>query len=1557
MEYFDDLILGLSSHWGQKLRSILIDSTGSHPSSWNIGQQVEAFGQVFAIDDGIWCTPAFFQPFKGVDTLKFDKSFQLVDEIKSSQFPIGSWIGFNNVEVKQINEENIKLNAGIASNIWILSERLTGFPINFTNVFCGAFCGWERSIQWLQAKRLIHVQRTISIDICEQTMKIWQMRTKASVATSIEQIRNQDHAQTLGIQIAAGNDQWLSAIKAQSNNVFTGSPPCQPWCKGGTHGGLQCDNGIAFIEFIQKAKQARPTVVCVECADSTPQHEHFALLRKCFEYAGFRFYWSDIVQYENLSSMWRTRWLAVWIRNDLQVDGFRGRFRLFDVQKKGWNDDTYCFAVPSQIQHQLILKTDLSSIYGDFDLLPQSKRSAVGDKKSVDAVLQARCIRSDQCLPTLVASYTQQHNLAKHHLIAKGIYAFLVQMPNGFAFVDPFRFASLLGAVCGEIIPLPVKIEYNSFKNLGNAISIPQALLTILVGLSAVKFISGNIMSIIQECWKDRVTTHNSIVCRNQDFAFIVPHALVAKTIAEFCIRECIPQTIPHVVVENCKFPIAEVETIGKFLQRCGIDVQSQKGLFCMHDITQIPWSFNMKSIVGQECILLNKYHTVFRFTVVEHACTEEIYECDSLDHDIEDVINNLEAEKHVADQIDATIPYDIQQSEDDQKQSFYNCEEQPGQTNIHSTDLDLYEVTHWNHFRNCIDKIDDIAHKVVFTDGRRTLSFCAIAKLPCDSVAARLPFFDPECHEQFDVHEVKSLARDRSCVFVANPKNNAAIVGTPIVFHDLNNNQCIAKCVCSSEIPWSIVARDFPTVSTIKINEGYCNPFIKTCFSPGDLISIECKKRKQIPDTDGKVSIGRTQRFLTDGSSLATDEFKWVLEKLAQFSCNCVLLQATNIDGTIANIINTKVDHRVGTVILPILHDGHWCAVEIQQGTKPRIIGLNFRNDDKNRLVQGLQQVGFDGPPVEFAKSPVQNGFCGWILVHRWCHKHPFANTLQNLPQLEQLTGLKAFEVIGSCPEKGPDVLVWSFAARIRLSFLRWHVNKQIATDIEIGSAPDATDVKMTQDASDPIFENDPWAPPKDRKMCKWEDLKMPNDHYFRFKDGEQIAQMHRQQLNNNVIGIAFGTKAHVVDLFTSVSSAKVGLLIPASDKPKFDQLPKISITGPFEVVVQDSALGTIYKRQVLLIQHGSEIDFKLPKASYSANPPALTELVLEIDERIISKEVTAQLIDKPLDFFKRKFIEQLPSVESKQLHMYAFRTIKAEFNKVSHRIFQTMTKIASDKRAMCIERSGVGELFIRDFIPKGTTVDDVTTLPRFWNPDKSGQADALKASSNVEGYAGLTLTRRGVAVRAWCAKIAPMRTAILADDDRVCQLNLGTVPRVTVESTGWPASIGPSEVVKAVFHEVKAAPIPTRCYKSLGVTTWSLAFETKPAVTRFLCQLNGISHEIILTPTCDKQIPQESKGGGKGKSKTKSDAPLSNPVVRQPVDSADPSVDSRLTALEVKFGSLERRQDSLESRITDGFCSVQDQLRQVLNVIQPRPAHEHTGATPPSKLQKIGG
>ena len=1451
---------------------------------------------------------------------------------------------------------NITLNAGIDANVWAISEHHTGFPLSVTNIFCGAFCGWERSIQWLVNNRLLHVQRSVALDACDQTMQIWQLRTGAAVVDTSEKIRHHSTDLNLGIRMQVSNDKWLNANVAQSNNVCTASPPCQPWCKGGRSGGLATTNGISFIHCIQKIKQMRPIFVCTECADSTPQHDHFAVIRKCFEFSGYGYYWSSVVPFEHICPMFRTRWLAVWIRHDVRFDGFRGNFRISDVHRKSWNDEAFNFSVPDQIQHQLTLKNDLCLIYGDYQLLPQGKKSSVASKNpSVDAVLQARCIRDDQPLPTLVASYTQQHNLDMAHLRSKGIYAYLIRSAEGYAFVDPFRFASLLGATKDEIVALPVKTEY-AFRNLGNAISIPHALLTILVGVCATQFSKANIIDTIRLCWNDKITAFNSIVCRNGDFAFIVPHAIVAKTIVEHCIHESTFRHTPEIVIGKRRFGIKPNETLGKFFARCGIDVQQQKGLFVVNGETTMPWNMPLQLLVGDECVFMHKYQTVFRFTCVHPNTEQEVDECDSLDNDIGRIIDQIENNQETSSCVEPTIPYEVDVCQNAPKVKIQHDLQGSGINEVTSTQLTLYDAVHWDHFRRCIVSIEDITHKVVFTSGKPTLTFQAITKLPCDSVAARIPFFDPQCNEQYNIYEASSLSDEKICAFIATPKSNEMHQGVPIIIHDQDTASCIAKLVNKHEVPWNVIIRDVPGVTSVMQNNESTNMFIKVAMTPGDVLTATCKKRR-IDSNNQKFSHERAERFRTDGISLASDEMNWAIQNLRQHRTNCEFQDKTDIDGATAFIVSLPFVKETKTTICPILQDGHWCACEIHHGSEPQIVGLNFKDHDKTRLNEGLHQLGFSTIPVVFARSPIQDGYCGWSLLHRWTHHHPFWRILPSITSVQQSTQIKADEIIGMCPPKGPEVPLWSFAARIRLSFLEQQACQPIATAIEIGAVgTEKTDTVM-RDLVDPIFESDPWAPPKDRKMCKWEDLKMPNDHHFKLKSGDSVTQVHRQQLNDNAIGIAFATRAHVTPLFTGVDSKKVALLIPASDKPSFDELPKISITGPFEVVVHDSALGTIYKRQVLLIQHADEISFQLPKPSYSANPPALTEIVLEVDERLLSKDSLAGLIDRPLEFFKKKFVEQLPSITGKQLHIYAFRTIRAEQNRNAHRIFQAMTKVSSDKRNLCIERSGIADLFIRDFIPKGSCVEDITTLPRFWNVDKAGQADALKASNGVEGYAGLTLTRRGIAIRSYCTKLASMRKAILADDDRVCQLNLATVPKITYESTGWPATIAPSEVVKAVYHEVKAAPIPTRCYKILGVTTWSLAFDSKPSITRFLCQLNGESHEIILTPAQEKQQPikqpKKAKGDGKGKSKAKHEVPPSHP---KPKVEEGHNTESRLTALEVKFGTLERRQDSLETRINEGFGSVNDQLRQVLNCIQPRSANDHTGSTPPPKHPKLG-
>ena len=51
-------------------------------------------------------------------------------------------------------------------------------------------------------------------------------------------------------------------------------------------------------------------------------------------------------------------------------------------------------------------------------------------------------------------------------------------------------------------------------------------------------------------------------------------------------------------------------------------------------------------------------------------------------------------------------------------------------------------------------------------------------------------------------------------------------------------------------------------------------------------------------------------------------------------------------------------------------------------------------------------------------------------------------------------------------------------------------------------------------QNRIDPWLRYDPWAIEK-KQMSKWEDLRLPKDHYFKTKDDSSAGQLHRQQLN----------------------------------------------------------------------------------------------------------------------------------------------------------------------------------------------------------------------------------------------------------------------------------------------------------------------------------------------------------------------------------------------------------------------------------------------------------
>ncbi len=244
-------------------------------------------------------------------------------------------------------------------------------------------------------------------------------------------------------------------------------------------------------------------------------------------------------------------------------------------------------------------------------------------------------------------------------------------------------------------------------------------------------------------------------------------------------------------------------------------------------------------------------------------------------------------------------------------------------------------------------------------------------------------------------------------------------------------------------------------------------------------------------------------------------------------------------------------------------------------------------------------------------------------------------------------------------------------------------------------------------------------------------------------------------------------------------------------------------------------------------MIELSSGISFHLPKPSYQAKLQEVCEIVFEVDSRLITKEFNQGFSEKPHDFFKTKIAEQFSSALLPRVNLYAYRKFSPKSADPSHVVHQIMCKVPSDKRASILEKSGIGCVFVRDYIAKGERSEDITVIPKFWDVTKQFKDEAVKATGGLKGFAGLMISKRGLAARAWTSDIATLRRALLPLDDRLSELNLGVVPRVTKESTGWPSSISPQEIIRATHHALSAAPVPSRCFRSNGVTCWTLAFE----------------------------------------------------------------------------------------------------------------------------------
>ncbi|CAK9051672.1 unnamed protein product [Durusdinium trenchii] len=307
----------------------------------------------------------------------------------------------------------------------------------------------------------------------------------------------------------------------------------------------------------------------------------------------------------------------------------------------------------------------------------------------------------------------------------------------------------------------------------------------------------------------------------------------------------------------------------------------------------------------------------------------------------------------------------------------------------------------------------------------------------------------------------------------------------------------------------------------------------------------------------------------------------------------------------------------------------------------------------------------------------------------------------------------------------------------------------------------------------------------------------------------------------------------------------------------------------------------------------------------------------------------------------------------------VYGFRRNKHTTSTREDDQLQVIAKLPSAARQPLLTVSGHQGILLRDFLDAGSQPIDTSVIPKFWEVSVRGLRELNIGIDGVKGVAGAILTRRGLAIRAWTTHIAEVRRNMLPNDSRLNDTNMGVVPRFMMDASGWPPGACPGDVIESVTKAVSQPPIPTRTFRSAGVHTWQLGFQSLPDIQTFTVKINGALHQILLTPT-----PHNVKGGGKGKQRqpkkasAKEDnhgaptATIATATAHQDKKRID-QLETRFESLQKQVSGIENKQTTLESKLDQRFNDIGDTLRQLVQLSTTR-THEPCGESPPPKTQR---
>ena len=1108
MESLESFTDCLHVPWRSRVRSILAcTDVSSDDFRWPEFFDSTAFATEIS-PLSIKCELACFQPYGSLRLYDPTIPCEIFTTEGCKDFAANSWIGFYHAKVLQ--HDPLQIEIGQKAAIWNIANIERTLPLTIGHLCAGAFGGWDRAFQWLVGQKTIYNPDVFAVESDYDILRTWCKAKDAVILEGPISPQVPRNERNIGIFAPIQDCTWYNMCRQPVNMVFTASPPCQTWSSGGRKFGLEAENGMTFMQVVHGVKWVRPVCCLLECSDTVPGHAHYIVIQKAFKYIGYKQCWSQIIPLHNFTGMKRSRWISLFIRLDVQEFDVVGFLKLADPLHKMWSDPAYDFFLPSDVVDQLQLTEDLKLIYGDPKFLPCTKRDQFGQKPKLIDVLDSRCLMPDENMPTLCASYASQHELDCKHLANRGIFAALCKKGDKYAFIDPARFAALLGVTADQGITFPKNIA-DAFHQLGNSISVVHAMIGVSIALTVLGFSRQPIMYNVVKCWEDRIVASNTITLSETEFLRLVACEKVEKTMMQSFIMPEKPVEPIIIQIASKNIPVEKSVTIFEFIEYLGIQAPIEQGLILTIDGETIQHHEILSKFIGKNFGCSKRGFSLFNFRV-EYPPVQPTapWTCPEPDTDL--------VNKEEDDEINPQL---------------------------------LHEA---------VVCAESLCERIVQHPTEQIAVFPSKASNECGFVSIEVPIhLDYDQTSQWIAQAIG--ARDNNiiwyeavhfqqpyhqrCVIADNVGNQTN--GVKLVIVQVKGENPFVCKLPNPVLPFQIPG--FEQSNEIHHNGISVGKHSIVSVEHGDDFLVhDGSKRRKITKVPSKTILPIQQRvdmLIEEKQKLGTDEYailqRIVNESNAPIKCADAWEYTAGISGELAERIRAFCsDTRAGvTLACPILHNDHWAAFELTKCASgfqitfcnmPETLLQHVQHELICRFSDLLKHLSSRSIVI-----PVLHGFCGWALMFRWFKKFDVKIPNDHAYACPSTLYAAVHNSIEGDHQWGN---VSSFALKGRLCcFQKFGTSYQVTSHVRFGATgneqnpPDAS-MKDANDAktTDPWLKFDPWQ--KGQKQCKWEDLTLPKDHPIHDSQHARLQQIHRHQLSLNVGGVAFCTKSTVNDI-----------------------------------------------------------------------------------------------------------------------------------------------------------------------------------------------------------------------------------------------------------------------------------------------------------------------------------------------------------------------------------------------------------------------------------------